>query len=59
MKYILFATLLLISACDGSSTPVHKIASPQLEALEKAKAVEQIVQQSANQMQEKINDAEK
>jgi len=57
MKYILLIALLLLSACDNSS-PAPKIAAPQREALEKAKAVDQIVQKSAEEMQNKAKEAE-
>jgi hypothetical protein len=54
MKYLLIAVTLLFAACDKPATP--KIAEPQREALEKAKAVEQAVQQSADEMKQKIED---
>ncbi len=47
MKYILIAVTLLFGACDGPPAQVPKIAEPQREALEKAKAVEQTVQDAA------------
>ncbi|MFZ2541305.1 MAG: hypothetical protein WAW75_05960 [Gallionella sp.] len=57
MKYILLATMLLLNACDSSS-PTAKIATPQREALEKAKGVEQMLQQAAEESRKKIEDAE-
>ncbi|HEY4697605.1 MAG TPA: hypothetical protein VIH29_06330 [Gallionella sp.] len=58
MKYILLAVVLLFAACDGSSTPVPKIAAPQREALEKAKGVDQAVQKQTEESKQKIEDAE-
>jgi uncharacterized lipoprotein YajG len=58
MKYILLAVALLLAACDNSST-TPKIAAPQREALEKAKAVDQAVQKDTEESQKKIEDAEK
>lgn len=57
MKYILLAVVLLFAACDNSS-PVPKIAAPQREALEKAKGVDQVVQQNTEESKQKIEDAE-
>jgi len=57
MKYILLTTLLLLAACDNS-TPAPKIAAPQREALEKAKGVDQVVQKSAEETQNKAKEAE-
>jgi hypothetical protein len=54
MKYLLIAVTLLFAACDKPATP--KIAEPQREALEKAKAVEQAVQQSADEAKQRIED---
>jgi len=57
MKYIIpVAIILLLGACDGSSEPTTKIASTQLEALEKAKNVDQLLQQSMEEMQQKIDE---
>jgi hypothetical protein len=58
MKYILLAVVLLLNACDNSST-VPKIAAPQREALEKAKGVDQAVQKETEESKKKIEDAEK
>jgi hypothetical protein len=58
MKYILLAVVLLLTACDNSST-VPKIAAPQREALEKAKGVDQAVQKETEESKKKIEDAEK
>ena len=57
MKYILLAVVLLFAACDNSS-PVPKIAAPQREALEKAKGVDQVMQQNTEESKQKIEDAE-
>jgi len=54
MKYLLIAITLLFAACDKPATP--KIAEPQREALEKAKGVEQAVQQSADETKQKVED---
>ncbi len=56
MKYILLAITLLFAACDNS-TP--KIAAPQRAVLEKAKGVDQIVQQNADETKKKAEEAEK
>jgi len=58
MRIILLAVVLLLGACDGSSAPTPKIAEPQREALEKARGVEQTLQQSNEDMQKKIGEAE-
>lgn len=57
MKYILLAIALLLTACDKPAAP--KIAAPQREALEKAKAVDQTVQNATAESKKKIDDAEK
>ena len=57
MKYFLLAITLLFAACD--KPPVPKIAAPQREALEKAKAVDQTVQKNTDESKKKIEDAEK
>ncbi len=57
MKYILLAIALLLSACDKPAAP--EIAAPQREALEKAKAVYQAVQNATAESKKKIDDAEK
>ncbi|HEY0664695.1 MAG TPA: hypothetical protein VGD24_01380 [Gallionella sp.] len=56
MRYILITITLLFAACDNS-TPTPKIAAPQREALEKAKAVEQVVQQGAEETKQQVEDA--
>lgn len=59
MRYILFATLLSLSACDGApGAPPPKIAAPQREALDKAKGVDQVLQKSNDESQKKISEAE-
>jgi hypothetical protein len=57
MKYILLATLLLLTACDRSPAPTPKIAEPQREALEQAKGVDQTLQKAADQQQKEISEA--
>ena len=57
MKYILLAFALLLAGCNKPATP--QIAAPQREALEKAKAVDQLVQKSTEESKKKIEDAEK
>ena len=54
MKYLLIAATLLFAACDKPATP--KIAEPQREALDKARGVEQTVQQSANETKQNVED---
>jgi hypothetical protein len=58
MKYILLAVVLLFTACDKSA-PTPKIAAPQREALDKAKGVDQTVQQSTDDLKQKAVEAEK
>ena len=58
MKYIIFTIILLLSACDGSSAPITKIAAPQREAMEKAKNVGQVMQQSMEEMQQQIDETD-
>jgi hypothetical protein len=57
MKYTLLALTLLFAACDKPPTP--KIAAPQREALDKAKALEQAMQKETEEAKQKIEDAEK
>jgi hypothetical protein len=54
MKYILLALTLLFTGCD--KPPAPKIAEPQREALDKAKGVEQALQQEAEEAKKKIED---
>lgn len=58
MKHILLAVILLLSACDGSSTSKQKIAEPQRQALEKAKGVDQTSQKANEELQKKISEPE-
>lgn len=44
-----------LSACSPSSDPVPKIADGQREALDKAKALESDLQQSAEQRQKQLD----
>lgn len=55
MKYVLIALTLLIAACDKPDTP--KLAEPQREALDKARDVGQIVQQSADATKQQSENA--
>jgi len=57
MKYVLLALALLLAACDKPATP--KIAAPQREVLDNAKAVDQMVQKNTEESKKKIEDAEK
>jgi len=57
MKYILLVVALMLAACDKPATP--KIAAPQREALDKAKAVEQVIKQSADETKQKADEAGK
>ena len=56
MKYLLPAIILVLAACDNS-TPTPKIAAPQREALEKAKGVDQMVQQNTEAEKKKVEEA--
>jgi hypothetical protein len=58
MKYILFAAMLLLGACDRPSTPTPKLAAPQREALEQAKGVDQTLQKATEAQQKNIGEAE-
>ena len=58
MKYVLLAVALLFTACDRS-TPTPKIAEPQRQALDKAKAVDQAVQKDAEETKKKIEETGK
>ena len=58
MRFMLFFVALFVSACDKPSS-VPKIAEPQREALEKAKAVDQAVQNATELSKKQIEDAEK
>lgn len=58
MKYILFATMLLLGACDRPSVPTPKLAEPQLEALEQAKGVDQTLQKATEEQQKSLSEAE-
>jgi len=55
MKYILLAVALLLTACEKPAAP--KIAAPQREALEKAKAVDQMVKQNTEETKQKTEEA--
>jgi len=59
MKYLLFTSILLLCACDASPPATMKIAAPQREALEKAKQIDRMVQQSAEQMRQNIDEMDK
>lgn len=57
MRYILLAVVLSLYACDKPAAP--RIAATQREALDKAKAVDQMVQTNTEDSKKKIDDAEK
>jgi len=57
MRYVIFVALLLLAACDKPSTPPPQIAAPQREALEKAREVDQVVQDQAAAAQKQIDEA--
>jgi hypothetical protein len=57
MKYILLAVVLTLAACDKPAAP--KIAAPQREALEKAKGVDQMVQDATDASKKQIEEAGK
>ncbi|MGA7594926.1 MAG: hypothetical protein WCA64_06995 [Gallionella sp.] len=57
MKFILLAVLLTLTACDKPVPP--KIAAPQREALEKAKGVDQMVQDATEASKKQIDEAGK
>ncbi|MCG6932206.1 MAG: hypothetical protein LJE57_01070 [Gallionella sp.] len=54
MKYILLAVVLTLAACDKPTQP--KIAAPQREVLEKAKAVDQMVQDATEASKKQIDE---
>jgi len=58
MKYILFAAMLLLGACDRPSVPTPKLAEPQREALEQAKGVDQTLQKATEEQQKSLSEAE-
>ncbi|MBI2286528.1 MAG: hypothetical protein HYU79_03610 [Nitrosomonadales bacterium] len=58
MKYILFAVMLLLGACDRPSVPTPKLAEPQREALEQAKGVDQTLQKATEEQQKSLSEAE-
>ncbi len=57
MKFIFLTFVLLLSACDKPAAP--KIAAPQREALEKAKNVDQMVQDATEASKKQIDEAGK
>ncbi len=54
MKYILLSFTLLLVACDKPETT--QIAETQLEALDKAKEVEQMMLDKAEAIKERVED---
>ncbi len=54
MKYLLLIFTVLLVACDQPAAP--KLAEPQREALEKAKAVEQMMLNNAEAMKQRMED---
>ena len=57
MKIVLLTVCILLTACGAQDKPA-KIAAPQREALDKAKAVDAMLQQQAEDQRQKIEDAE-
>ena len=59
MKTILMmlSALLLLSACEGRNGAAPKIAAPQRADLDKAKAVDQTVQQADQAQKKQMDDA--
>ena len=58
MKTIMLIVALLLGACDGPPPTAPKIAAPQREALEKAKNLDQVLQQANEASQQKISEVE-
>lgn len=58
MRYLLLAAVLALAACDKTS-PAPKIAAPQREALDKAKAVDQMIKKDTEEKKQGVEDAEK
>ena len=57
MKSLLLVFALLLTACDKPEPP--KIAAPQREVLDKAKEVDQMVQQNTDATKKQVEDADK
>ncbi|MDH4235123.1 MAG: hypothetical protein OEV15_08325 [Gallionella sp.] len=55
MKYILIAITLFFAACDKPATP--KIAESQREVLDKAKDLDQMMQENTEAMKQQVQDA--
>lgn len=52
-RSLIFVTLLLLAACDSKSgSPPPDLMKSQRQAMEKAKGVEQVLQQSADRRRE-------
>lgn len=58
MRLFLLIGILLLGACDQPASSPPKIASPQREALEKAKDVNQVLQDANNKTHQQIEQAE-
>lgn len=57
MKILLLTLCIALTACGAQNKPA-KIAEPQREALDKAKAVSSMVEQQADEQRKKIDEAE-
>lgn len=57
MKIVFLTLCILLTACGAQDKPA-KIAAPQREALDRAKAVDAMVQQQAEEQRKKIEEAE-
>lgn len=58
MRFLLLVGILLLGACDQPASSTSKIALPQREALEKAKDVNQVLQDANNKSHQQIEQAE-
>lgn len=58
MKILFLALCITLTACGAHDDKPAKIAEPQREALDKAKAIDNTVQQQADEQRKKIDDAE-
>jgi hypothetical protein len=58
MKYSVLTVVLLLMSCNNSTT-TPKVAEPQREALDKAKGVDQVINRSAEETKNKVDDADR
>ncbi|MEE4296029.1 MAG: hypothetical protein V2J20_05370 [Wenzhouxiangella sp.] len=57
MKYLLSAACLLVLAACGNSEPdAEELLAPQLEAMERAKEVEQVLDDAAERQRRQIEE---